>query len=68
MAQHKAKPVVQIRPRGDRSWDWLVIGRNGLPVAKAPSVYSTKSNARRAALSFAAGYLKLRKVQLVEVS
>lgn len=67
MAQSKRKPVVHVRARAD-SWDWLVIGRNGLPVAKSPGVYKTKAHARRGGLSFAESYLKLRKVEVVNVA
>lgn len=67
MAQSKRKPIIHVRARTESSWDWVVIGRNGLPVARSPGVYKTKAHARRGGLTFAESYLKLRKVQVVEV-
>jgi hypothetical protein len=66
MTQAKRKPAVHVRARGDM-WDWMVIGANGAEVCRSPHLYTTKANAKRGGTGFAGRYLKLRKVQVVEL-
>lgn len=62
----KRKTRVTVRARSDM-WDWYVTGPNGSEVCRSPGLYKHKSNAKRAGLSFTTTYLRLRKVEVVEV-